>query len=179
MNPTKFKVADILQCCPVIELPTGKARQVILAMTKLMRQVIPAEDEPHLPLFKALFLLMECLPVLLLRTGSARAARGPVVSSRQLAKSEAELQHEGIMRNCGKFLKGNWSNLWNQTVKFQVGANERAQQAADQHQVPAGAMADKATLARAIDQARRGNAIRAMALLRSPGLVDGTQETVH
>ena len=83
------------------------------------------------------------------------------------------------MRNCSKFLKGHWSNLWNQAVKDQVGANERAQQAADQHQVPAGAMADKATLARAIDQARRGNASRAMALLRSPGLADGTQETVH
>ena len=93
MNPTKFKVADILQCCPMIEPPTGKAReawrQVISAMAKLMRQLIPAEGEPHPPLFQALFMLMECLPVLLPRAGSARAARGPVVSSRRLAKSEA------------------------------------------------------------------------------------------
>ena len=92
-----------------------------------MWQLIPAEGKPHTPLFQALFMLMECLPVLLLRTGSAWAARGPVVSLRQLAKSEAELQCEGIMRNCCKFLKGHWSNLWNQAVKDQVVANERAQ----------------------------------------------------
>ena len=64
-------------------------------------------------------------------------------------------------------------------MKDQVGANERAQQAEDQGQVPAGAMVDKATLALAIDQARLGNTSWAMALLQSPGLVDRTQETVH
>ena len=109
-------------------------------MAKLMRQLIPAEGNPHLPLFQALFMLMKCLPVLLFHTGSAWAARGPVVSLRQLVKSEAELLCEGILRNCSKFLEGHWSDLWNQTVKDQVGANELAQQAADQHQVPAGAI---------------------------------------
>ena len=59
------------------------------------------------------------------------------------------------------------------------GANERVRGAAGDCPVPQAGRTDKATRERAVDQARRANLSRAMALLKSPGLAGESTETVH
>ena len=140
-------------------------QSVIGAMCRVMLQLLPAQEQDYPPAFQGFFMMMACLPALLLR----------------ICHGETPALRQGnIATRCSQFLRGHWKGLWNNAqISATARAAAQASRPGSNQAGPVGpTTTDQKTLSRAVDQARRGNLSRSMSLLRSAGLAPGTPAQV-
>ena len=86
-------------------------QSVIGAMCRVMLQLLPAQEQDYPPAFQGFFMMMACLPALLLRTCHGE---NPALCQRNIATC------------CSQFLQGHWKGLWSKAVDAQISATAHA-----------------------------------------------------
>ena len=128
----------------------------MLALTTLVLEVMDrdVDEEGYSALFEQLYIMMLCLPILVLRV--------PCKLSR---KQGAAM----ILERCARFLRGEWASLYANASCEVERANTRNREQDD----GGAAGRQRRLLDRVNDEARKLNLARAMGLLRSAGREDG------